>query len=226
MADKTPITQLKGIGEKTAKLFAKIGIYTVEDLLVYFPRDYETFKETVHIADAPTGNVNAVLAAVCGNISVKKVRNLTIINVLIKDNSGAMQLTFINMPYLKNVLKPGSTFVFRGQIQAKGAAKVMEQPKMYSPADYNGLLKFIQPRYALTKGLTNQAIQKAMKQLLTFHPFEQDYYPDYMKGEYRLISYKEAIQGIHFPADFDELIAARRRLVFDEFFKFTKSFFF
>ncbi len=220
MADRTPITQLKGVGEKTAKLFAKIGIYTVEDLLVYFPRDYETFKETVTIADVPAGSVNAVLATVCGNISVKKIRNLTIMNVLVKDNSGTMQLTFFNMPFLKNVLKPGSTFVFRGHIQAKGTAKIMEQPKMYSPADYHGLLKFIQPRYALTKGLTNQTIQKAMKQLLTFHPFEQDYYPNYMKGEYRLISYKEAIQGIHFPVDFDQLAAARRRLVFDEFFKF------
>ena len=224
MADRTPITQLKGIGEKTAKLFAKIGIYTVEDLLVYYPRDYETFKEALTIAQAPTGSVNAVLATVCGNPTVKKVRNLTIINILIKDNSctngAAMQLTFFNMPFLKNVLKPGSTFVFRGQIQAKGTAKVMEQPKMYSPADYNGLLKFIQPRYGLTNGLTNQAIQKAMKQLLTFHPFDQDYYPDYMKGEYRLISYKEAIHGIHFPVDFEQLTAARRRLVFDEFFKF------
>ena len=220
MADRTPITQLKGIGEKTAKLFAKIGIYTVEDLLVYYPRDYETFKETVTVADAPAGSVNAIFATVCGNPTVKKVRNLTIMNVLVKDNSGAMQLTFFNMPYLRNVLKSGSTFVFRGLIQAKGAAKIMEQPKMYSPADYHGLLKFIQPRYALTKGLTNQTIQKAMKQLLTFHPFKQDYYPDYMKGEYRLISYKEAIQGIHFPIDFEQLIAARRRLVFDEFFKF------
>ena len=224
MADRTPITQLKGIGEKTAKLFAKIGIYTVEDLLVYYPRDYETFKEALTIAQAPTGSVNAVLATVCGNPTVKMVRNLTIINILVKDNSctngAAMQLTFFNMPFLKNVLKPGSTFVFRGQIQAKGTAKVMEQPKMYSPADYNGLLKFIQPRYGLTNGLTNQAIQKAMKQLLTFHPFDQDYYPDYMKGEYRLISYKEAIHGIHFPVDFEQLTAARRRLVFDEFFKF------
>ena len=69
--------------------------------------------------------VNAVFATVCGNPTVKKVRNLTIMNVLVKDNSGAMQLTFFNMPYLRNVLKSGSTFVFRGLIQAKGTAKVM-----------------------------------------------------------------------------------------------------
>ena len=77
MADRTSITQLKGIGDKTAKLFAKLGIYTVEDLLVYYPRDYETFKETMAVADVPTGCVNAVFATVCGNPTVKKVRNLT-----------------------------------------------------------------------------------------------------------------------------------------------------
>ena len=65
MADRTPITQLKGIGEKTAKLFAKIGIYTAEDLLVYFPRDYETFKEPLQIAKVPTGSVHAIQATVC-----------------------------------------------------------------------------------------------------------------------------------------------------------------
>ena len=83
MADRTPIIQLKGIGEKTAKLFAKIGVYTVEDLLTYFPRDYETFQEPTEIAKVPTGNVQAILASVCGNITTKKVRNLTIMNVLL-----------------------------------------------------------------------------------------------------------------------------------------------
>ena len=220
MADRTPITQLKGIGEKTASLFAKLGIQTIEDLMVYFPRDYETFKECVEIAQAPTGIVNAVQACVCAAPTMKKIRNLTILNVLVKDGSGAMQITFFNMPYLRNMLKPGSTFIFRGQIQAKGTARVMEQPKIYSPAEYHGLLKFIQPRYALTKGMTNQTIQKAMKQALTFHPFPADDYPDYMRGEYRLISYKDAIHGIHFPIDFEQLCSARRRLVFDEFFNF------
>ena len=219
MVDRTPITQLKGIGEKTAKLFAKLGIYTTEDLLVYFPRDYEVFKDIQTIAEAPTGSINAVIGTVCGNPTVKKVRNLTIINVLVKDSSGAMQLTFFNMPFLRNTLKLGSTFVYRGHIHAKGTIKIMEQPKIYSPAEYNGLLKYIQPRYALTKGLTNTTIQKSMKQLITFYPFEKDCYPDYMRGEYRLLAYKEAIQGIHFPLNQEQLIAARRRLVFDEFFR-------
>ena len=103
MGDRTPIQQLKGIGEKTAKLFSKLHIHTVEDLLMYFPRDYETFHEPVSIAEASVGSVAAVYGTVAGIPNVKKVRNLTIMNVLIKDTSGAMQLTFFNMPFLKNV---------------------------------------------------------------------------------------------------------------------------
>ena len=162
MGDRTPIQQLKGIGEKTAKLFGKIHIETVEDLLQYFQRDYETFHKVVNVCDAKVGSTEAVYATVCGMPNVKKVRNLTIINVIIKDNTGAMQLTFFNMPFLKNMLKNNCSFIFRGMVQAKGPAKIMEQPKIYKPEEYRSLLEFIQPRYSLTKGVTNQTILKAM----------------------------------------------------------------
>ena len=220
MADATPITQLKGVGDKTAKLFQKLHIETVEQLLQHFPRDYETFKRPVSIAEASVGQMVSVCARISGTVSIKKVRSLTIINVVIKDASGAMTLTFFNQPYLKNVLRNGATYVFRGMVQGKGTAKVMEQPKYYSVEDYNALLKFIQPRYPLTKGLNNNTISKAMKQALTFHPFEKEAYPEKFCREHRLISYREAMHRMHFPLTFEELVEARRRLVFDEFFTF------
>ena len=220
MGDRTPLVQLKGVGEKTAKLFSKLHIDTVEDLLSYYPRDYETFQDCITIAESQTGQTQAIYGTVCGMPNVKKIRNLTIINVLIKDSTGGMQLTFFNMPYLKNVLHNNATFVFRGLIQAKGTAKIMEQPRMYKPEEYRGLLKNIQPRYSLTKGLSNQAILKAMKQALTNHPIRDNKYPAAFIKEYDLLSYKEALQNIHFPKDFDELVQARKRIVFDEFFDF------
>lgn len=220
MGDRTPLEQLKGIGEKTAKLFLKLHIETVEDLLQYYPRDYETFKESIPIADAVTGQIQAIVGTVCGTPTVKKVRNLTIINVLVKDNSGAMQMTFFNMPFLKNMLKNNSTYIFRGMIQAKGTAKLMEQPKIYKLEEYKGLLKNIQPRYALTKGLSNQTILKAMKQALVNHPVPKEKYPAAYLKNYGLLTYKEALEGIHFPVSRDSLIEARKRIVFDEFFDF------
>lgn len=220
MGDRTPIQQLKGIGEKTAKSFSKLHIETVEDLLEYYPRDYETFHDAVSIANAEVGSVEAVYGTVAGIPNVKKVRNLTIMNVIIKDNSGAMQLTFFNMPFLKNVLRNGSTFIFRGMIQAKGPAKIMEQPKMYKSEDYRSLLRCIQPKYSLTKGITNQTIQKAVKQALSTHPLPTEHYPDKFLKEYELLPYKEALHNIHFPQNRELLLQARKRMVFDEFFDF------
>lgn len=220
MGDRTPLVQLKGIGEKTAKLFQKLHVETVEDLLDYYPRDYETFRESVAISESVTGQMQTIVGTVCGTATVKKVRNLTIINVLVKDNTGAMQLTFFNMPYLKNMLKNNSTYVFRGMIQAKGTAKLMEQPRIYKLEEYRGLLKNIQPRYALTKGLTNQTILKAIKQALESHPLPEDKYPASYLSDYDLVSNKEALKDIHFPSNKDMLIKARKRIVFDEFFDF------
>lgn len=220
MGDKTPLVQLKGIGEKTEKLFLKLHVETIEDLLSYYPRDYETFDDYVTIAEAEKGQRQAIRGTVCGMPNVKRVRNLTIINVLIKDTTGGMQLTFFNMPYLKNMLHNNATFVFHGLIQSKGTAKIMEQPRIYKLEEYGALLKNIQPRYSLTKGLSNQTVLKAMKQALSNHPIIDGKYPDTFLKEYDLLGYKEALRGIHFPQNFDELVQARKRIVFDEFFDF------
>ncbi len=220
MNNHTPVIDIKGIGEKTQKLFQKLDIYTVGDLLTHYPRDYETFKEPVLIQDAVPGEVCAVRVCVVGIPNLKKIRNLNILNVNVRDASGGMQLTFFNMPFMKNLLKSGGFYIFRGLVQTRGPVKVMEQPKLYSQEEYAKQMQFIQPRYALTKGLTNQAIQKAVKQALTFYEFEQEYYPEEMINRYQLMPYREAICNMHFPLDYDTMLEARKRIVFDEFFTF------
>lgn len=220
MNHNTPMIELKGVGEKSQKLFAKIGVQTVGELIAHYPRDYETFHNPVPVAEAAPGEVCAVFASVSGIPNQKKVRNLVILNVTIKDTSGAMQLTFFNMPFLKKVLKPGGFYIFRGLVQTRGAIKVMEQPKIYSSEDYHRQTEVLQPRYALTKGLTNQAVQKAMKQALSFYDFEEEYYPPEILKKYELPSCQEALCAIHFPESQDFLAAARKRIVFDEFFSF------
>ncbi len=220
MDNGTSILELKGIGEKSQKLFAKVNIHTVGDLLYYFPRDYETFSEPVPISQVKTGEVCAIRATVCGTVNVKKVRSLTILNVLVRDAFGGMQLTFFNMPFLKNVLKPGSSHIFRGRAQSRGPVLCMEQPRIYKQEEYSRYLAFIQPRYALTKGLTNQAVQKAVKQALTYYAFGPDPYPERLRRQYDLMDRQEAMNNMHFPASYEELVKARRRIVFEEFFSF------
>lgn len=220
MNQETPVIELKGVGEKTRKLFEKLNIDTVGDLLAHYPRDYETFEEPVSVAEALPGEVCAVRVMVAGIPNLKKVRSLNILNVLVKDASGGMQLTFFNMPFLKNILKSGGFYIFRGLVQTRGAAKIMEQPKLYSEEEYARQTQFIQPRYSLTKGLTNQAIQKAVKQALTFYEYEEEYYPAKLVEKYQLMSAREALCNMHFPIDYENLLMARKRVVFDEFFEF------
>ncbi len=220
MNNHTPIIEIKGIGEKSQKLFQKLDIFTVGDLLTHYPRDYETFEEPVLISEAVPGEVCAVRVCVIGIPNLKRVRNLNILNVTVRDASGGMQLTFFNMPYMKNLLKSGGFYIFRGLIQTRGPVKIMEQPKLYSQEEYNRQMQFIQPRYALTKGLTNQAIQKAVKQALTFYEFEQEFYPEDFLNQHQLMPYREALCNMHFPPDYDTMLKARRRMVFDEFFLF------
>lgn len=220
MNSSTPITNLKGIGEKTAKLFEKLEIRTVGDLILHYPRDYEVLDEPVEISRTIPGELCAIYVTVAGIPNLKKVRNLNILNVAVKDSTGAMQLTFFNMPYLKNVLKPGGFYLFRGLVQSRGEGKIMEQPKIYAYEDYRKQVGVLQPRYGLTKGLSNQTVQKAMKQALTFYEFEEEYYNTSLLKKYQLLSPREAICAMHFPMDKDSLSDARRRVVFDEFFSF------
>ena len=220
MDKTTPIMEVKGVGEKTRKLFEKIDVRTVGDLIAQYPRDYETFKEPVPRGKAACGEVCAVYVTIAGIPNQKQIRNLNILNVTVKDTTGVMQLTFFNMPFLKKVLKPGGMYLFRGMVQSRGSSKIMEQPKMYGYEEYRKQTQKLQPKYGLTKGLTNQAVQKAVKQALSFYAFEEEFLPQDMLEHYRLISYEEAVNSIHFPADVSEVEQARRRMVFEEFFSF------
>jgi len=215
----TPVIELKGVGEKTQKLFEKLDIRTAGDLISFYPRDYENFREPVAISLAACGEVCAVRAAVAGITGEKRVKRLHILNVHVADATGSLQLTFFNMPFLKKTLRPGGFYIFRGNVQSRGSLKIMEQPKVYSLEDYKKQTDRLVPKYPLTKGLTNQAVQKAVKQALSACG-SQEYYSGAFLDSYGLMGISEALEGIHFPKDTAQLTEARKRLVFDEFFAF------
>lgn len=220
MNRNTPVLELKGVGEKTQKLFAKLNILTVGDLLAFYPRDYENFRDPVTIGHANAGEVCAVRAAVSGIPNEKRVRKLHILNVNVSDGTGNLQLTFFNMPFLKKTLKQGGFYIFRGNIQTRGKFKIMEQPKIYSLEEYVKQADRLAPKYSLTKGLTNQTVQKAVKQALSYCEPRKEFYGEDFLREYDLVGVNESVEWIHFPKDMDQLIKARKRLVFDEFFSF------
>lgn len=215
------VTQIKGIGEKTAKLMAKLNIVTIRDLLHAFPRDYDTFDDVCSISQLKIGKVGIISGYIVSTKPLKKVRNLTIMNVLVRDKTGAINLTFFNQPYLKNKLSPGYTFYFRGVPQAKGTELVMEQPAIYTAAELEKLRNAIWPKYSLTKGLTNKLVTASVEKALAEVDLSEEFLPNYILKEYQLCNRNEAYKGIHFPIDFEQVVEARRRLVFEELFMFV-----
>lgn len=214
------ITALKGIGEKSAGLFNRLGIATTEELLRYYPKDYEQFRAPYLIAEAPVGERTAIRGVITGNMTVKHVRNLNILSFTVQDASGSLQMTYFNMPYLKNSLKKGTFYVFHGLLQRKGNRLVMEQAKTYKPEEYELLADRLLPRYMLTKGLSNTAVTKAVKQAFARQEETADFLPASLMERYRFMARNDAMYQMHYPSDRDILMQARKRLVFDEFFLF------
>ena len=215
------VIEIKGIGEKTAKLMTKLNIVTIRDLLHAFPRDYDTFEDVCNISRLEIGKVSIISGYIVSTKPLKKVRNLTIMNVLVRDKTGAINLTFFNQPYLKSKLVPGYTFYFRGIPQAKGTELVMEQPAIYSATELEKLRNAIWPKYSLTKGLTNKLMTSSVEKALSEVDLSEDFLPEYMIKEYQLCNREQAYRGIHFPIDFEQAVEARRRLVFEELFMFV-----
>ena len=214
---------LKGVGEKTEKLFQKVGIYDTDDLLHYYPRNYDEYETPVDIAELKEETVQAVSAAVCSGVYVNSVRGRQIISVNIADQSGKFPVVWFNLPYLKKTLRKGSWFVFRGRIVCKQGKLEMEHPEIFTPSAYEEILHNLQPIYGLTAGLSNKTVVKMVTQLLETLPMQSEYLPEELKERYRLADINYALKTIHFPKNKEELLVSRKRLVFDEFLLFIIS---
>ena len=215
------ITALKGVGEKTAKLFEKLHITTTGDLLRYYPRDYELFGEPATLEHAEAEELTAVSARVRGNIATRHVRGLSITSFEMEcTGGGILHMTYFNMPYLKNSLKKDTQYIVRGYLQQKGSRFVMEQAKMYKPEEYGKMVGHLMPRYMVTKGLSNNAVTKAVRQAINAGQFPADYLPDIIRDANGFCTLEDAMKQMHFPDDRETLIRARERLVFDEFLLF------
>ena len=220
MANDQSIETLKGIGEKTAKLFEKVGIRTIDDLLHYYPNGYDTYGEPKAIGELSEDETGAVEGFLKSGATGVHINGLSIVQATISDMTGKLRLVWYHMPYLKNTLRPDSHFIFRGRVIRKKNGLTMEQPQMFKPEAYEELLSSMRPVYAQTKGLGNKTITSAVEQALAIRTLERDYLPDSLRISNELAEYNFAIEHIHFPANEEDLRFARKRLVYDEFFFF------
>lgn len=221
--DRQPLTAIKGVGEKTARLFSKLNVTNVEELLHYYPRAYDAFREPQPVKSLVPETTAAVEGVLTKTADVVRFSHLQVTMVHLRDETGTVQLNWYNMPFLRSTLKAGERFVFRGKVAKKRGKLVMEQPEIYRPAQYSALVHSMQPVYGQTKGLGNKTIAKAVAQALSERELERDYMPERLREKYELAEYNFALEHIHFPKDEAELLFSRKRLVFDEFFMFLLS---
>ncbi|OUQ21843.1 ATP-dependent DNA helicase RecG [Lachnoclostridium sp. An14] len=218
-----PITSLKGVGEKTGRLFEKLGVHTVGELLEYYPRGYDAYEPPVSIGELRPDAIAAVEGLLKKDGDVRRFSRVAVTVAELSDGTGSLQLTWYNMPFLRTTLRAGSRFVFRGRVVKKNGRLTMEQPEIFSLASYEGVAGSMQPIYGQTKGLGNKTITKAVSQALSGRGMEREYLPEDIRTRHELAEYNFALEHIHFPTSRQELLFARKRLVFDEFFLFILS---
>ena len=245
MEQTSGIGALKGIGAKTEQLFHNLGVYTIGDILLHYPKDYDKMPPITPLSELPSlletqrkaGSlmqieeektiVQSVTAAVAARVEkapyVRTARNMQVTSLSLQQQGVKGDLVWFRMPYLKSTLKAGEWFVFLGKVTLKGQAYHMEQPQVYTPEKYQSMQNCLWPCYALTAGLGKNKLSQTIRQALEVLDLSIDYLSEDIRQRHGLAEYNYAIQNIHFPESETALEQARRRLIFDEFFQFILS---
>ena len=219
------LTNLKGIGPKTEELFGKMGIKTAEELLEFFPRDYETFSEPITVSEAAFRTSATFRGAFTQIPAERRTSKVKITTSVFKDETGQpIKAVWFNSPFIKNTLKTDCIYVIRGKLSRKFGITQIEQPKIYTEEQYALKLKEMQPVYPLTAGLANATIVKAVKDALESTSFENvcknDPVPKEISEELGLEDRGTAIKNLHFPESREKLQKAASRMAFEEIFMF------
>ena len=222
MADlNTNVRYIKGIGETRAKALEKLGVRTLRDLIGFFPRRYEDRSVIYPIAELPVGETaccRAMIAAVPTSRRIPGGR--TVVKVRAVDETGTLDVTFFNQAYRQS-LRPGDSFVFCGKVEGNLLRRQMVNPLM-EPDGQHQLTGRIMPVYPLTRGVSQLLLQKAVRQGLdACRELLPDVLPDAVRMTHQLCYVNYAYENIHFPASFEALAQAHRRLVFEELFLVT-----
>ncbi|HWQ30963.1 MAG TPA: ATP-dependent DNA helicase RecG, partial [Negativicutes bacterium] len=215
------IQSLKGIGPAKAKLFKKLGLNTIGDLLEYYPRGYKDKSEITAIADLKPDNSFTVRVRTSGRAQEGRTRNNLIITKLpVYDDTGRLTVVWFNNRYIKSTFSEGDEVLMHGKVKRIGKDLVLEAPEYekVSKGESVNLMR-IAPYYSLTEGLTQKDFRKALYNTLQ-HINEKlaDVFPEELRRKYGLAEINFCISNIHFPESLEKLELARRRLIFEEFF--------
>lgn len=212
------IKYVKGVGPNRAELLNKLGIYTLEDLITYYPRTYEDRSKPVKIAEVQDGEEVLIEGIATARVSEIRTRNrkMTIYKLIVRDETGSCTITWFNQSYLRNMFKTGEIYKFFGKVKRIGNKVEMNSPVYDEGVNTKNTGKII-PIYPLTYNLSQNNIRKIIENGLELVKNKlKETLPDYLIKEYKLMDINSATNSIHFPKDFTEFNIARKRLVFEE----------
>ena len=215
---KDDVKYVKGVGPNRVKLLNKLTIYTLEDLITYFPREYEDRSKPKKICDTENGEECLIEGIVTSKIKEIRThrRNMTIYKLIVRDETDSCELIWYNQSYLKKMFKIGETYKFYGKINKKIGTTEMLSP-VYDVEGSNRNTGKIIPIYPLTYNLSQNTIRKIIESGLELSKDQiEETLPEYILKEYKLLGAKDAIEQIHFPTEFKNFEEARNRLAFEE----------
>lgn len=214
--DNNEIRYLKGVGPQKEKAFNDLGLKTVNDLLFYYPRDYEDRTKIIRIAAVESDFPCCVEGTVI-SVDYRRIRkNLSIIKVLITDGSGHMNCTWFNQDFIRNKLTQNRKYIFYGKAFRNGFIYEFNSPSFSD--DSESFMRIV-PVYRKNSDLTQNFIRKCMSTALKSNKDRFiDILPENILSEYRLLEFNSSIRNIHFPESNELFFKARERLVFEELF--------
>lgn len=212
----TEVRFIRTIGEKKAKAFNKLGVFTAGDLVALYPRRYEDKSVIKKAADAEDGEVCALVLRIDTKPEARMSRSgLHYITFIASDDSGSVSLTFFNQRWLEKSLVQGAAYRFYGKVTYSMFARTMQSPDIDAVIEGRPL-KGIYPIYPLTSGLTQNAIYTAMNQCLPLIESAEETLDEKLLSKRSLMGRSQALKQMHFPDSMENVEKARKRLAFEE----------
>ena len=216
----SPVTDLRGVGPARAAALQRLGIFTLYDLLAYFPRDYEDRTNPVEIAQLQPGVPACFEALVVSQPVLRRIgKGRDVTKLTVADETGKLTLHYFNQPYIKTQLHYGERYYFYGALLERGMQ--MANPAFEEAGRPGTVTNRLLPVYPLTAGLSNRTLCACIRQAFSAAGALPELLPETVREQYGLCGVTEAYTSVHAPESWDALQRARKRLVFEEFFIFS-----
>ena len=214
------LSVLQGVGPRHTETLAKLGMYTLGDMLYYFPRRYDDYSQLKPIRELFYGEQVTVIGTI-QSVHTRPIRGgkASVVEAIISDGTGSLRLSYFNQPWLANRFKQGDAISVSGKVDQYLGRLIMNSPDWESVEVDNLHTNRIVPIYSLTERINQKWLRNVMKQVIEyFAPAVVDAIPESVRNSARVIPLGEALLQVHFPSSQEKLRAARERLAFDEIF--------